>query len=390
MGHDPLVRKQGLVMEEFFQIQARDKQTHARQGVLTTAHGKIETPVFMPVGTAGTVKAMPHQFLEELEAAVILANTYHLYLRPGPETIHRQGGLHRFMSWDRPILTDSGGYQVYSHRGLRKISEEGVEFLSHLDGSSHLFTPEKAIQLQQTFGADIIMMFDDCTPYPVSESEARESMRRSMRWAQRCKEVHREQESVLFGIAQGSVFLDLRRESLDRLAEIDLPGLALGGFGVGEPKLLMYELVEQLNEFIPEGKPLYLMGIGTPLDLFYCVRQGIDMFDCVLPTRNARNGMLFTSMGPIRIKNARYRDDGEPLDPRCACFVCQRYTRSYLRHLYISGEIVSSILNTYHNLYFYLDLMTQIRRSIALDSLLKLEADFRERYAGSAEGSMVY
>ena len=376
--------------EDFFQIQARDRPTHARQGVLTTVHGKIETPVFMPVGTAATVKAMPHQFLEELEAAVILANTYHLYLRPGAETIHRQGGLHRFMSWDRAILTDSGGYQVYSHRALRKINEEGVEFQSHLDGSSHFFTPEKAIQLQQTFGADIIMMFDDCTPYPVGESEARESMRRSMRWAKRCEEVHRDQESALFGIAQGSVFLDLRRESLDRLAEIDLPGLALGGFGVGEPKLLMYELVEQLNDLMPEDKPRYLMGIGTPLDLFHGVRQGIDMFDCVLPTRNARNGMLFTSVGPIRIKNVRYRDDGEPLDPRCACWVCQRYTRSYLRHLYISGEIVSSILNTYHNLYFYLDLMNRIRQSIALNSLLQLEADFRERYAESAEGSMVY
>ncbi|MEE8349530.1 MAG: tRNA guanosine(34) transglycosylase Tgt [Acidobacteriota bacterium] len=376
--------------QEFFQIQARDKRTHARQGVLTTAHGKISTPVFMPVGTAGTVKAMPHQLLEELETAVVLANTYHLYLRPGSETIHRQGGLHRFMSWNRAILTDSGGYQVYSHQARCRINEEGVEFRSHLDGSSHFFTPEKAIQLQHTFGADIIMMFDDCTPYPVSESEARESMRRSMRWAIRCKKVHRDQESALFGIAQGSVFPDLRRESLDRLIEIDLPGLALGGFGVGESKLLMYELVERLNEFMPEEKPRYLMGIGTPLDLFHCVRQGIDMFDCVLPTRNARNGMLFTSVGPIRIKNSRYRDDGEPLDPDCACFVCQRYTRSYLRHLYISGEIVSSILNTYHNLYFYLDLMRRIRQSIELNSLMDLEENFRNRYTESTGESVIY
>ncbi len=375
---------------EFFEIQARDKQTQARQGVITTAHGQIETPVFMPVGTAGTVKAMPHQFLEELKADVILANTYHLYLRPGPETIQGQGGLHRFMSWDRAILTDSGGYQVFSHQALRKINEEGVEFKSHLDGSFHFFTPEKAIQLQQTFGADIIMTFDDCTPYPVSEPEAGESMRRSMRWAQRCKESHHSQEAALFGIAQGSVFIEQRKESLDRLVEIDFPGLALGGFGVGEPKLLMYELVEQLNEFMPEDKPRYLMGIGTPLDLFNCVRQGIDMFDCVLPTRNARNGMLFTSAGPVRIKNARYRDDQRPLDPGCACFVCQRYTRSYLRHLHVSGEMVSSILNTYHNLHFYLDLMSRIRQSIALDSLLKLEAEFGERYAESTEESMVY
>ena len=234
------------------------------------------------------------------------------------------------------------------------------------------------------------MMFDDCTPYPVGESEARESMRRSMRWAKRCEEVHRDQESALFGIAQGSVFLDLRRESLDRLAEIDLPGLALGGFGVGEPKLLMYELVEQLNDLMPEDKPRYLMGIGTPLDLFHGVPAG-DRYVRLCPAdAQCPQWDALHVCGPIRIKNARYRDDGEPLDPRCACWVCQRYTRSYLRHLYISGEIVSSILNTYHNLYFYLDLMNRIRQSIALNSLLQLEADFRERYAESAEGSMVY
>ena len=372
-----------VMSAKFFQIQARDKSTDARQGIVTTDHGQFETPVFMPVGTAGAVKAMPHQFLEDLKANVILANTYHLYLRPGLEVIKSHGGLHQFMSWDRTILTDSGGYQVYSQRDLCKINEEGVEFKSHLDGSSHFLTPEKAIQFQQAFGADVIMVLDDCTPYPASESEAKESMHRSMRWAKRCKEEHCNQKSALFGIVQGGGFLNLREESLARLVEIGFSGLALGGFGVGEPQSLMYQLIEQLNKRMPEEKPRYLMGIGTPLDLFYCVRQGIDMFDCVLPTRNARNGMLFTSRGPIRIKNSRYRDDQQALDPNCKCFVCQRYTRSYLRHLYVSGEITSHILNTYHNVHFYLNLMSKIRQSIALNSLLQLETDFRKRYAES-------
>ena len=367
-----------------FRVLARDKKTHARQGALQTGRGEIETPVFMPVGTAGTVKAMPQEFLEDLNIQLILANTYHLYLRPGEEVIESQGGLHRFMSWKRPILTDSGGYQVFSHQKLRKITEEGVQFQSHLDGSSHFFSPEQSIQFQQTLGSDIIMMFDECTPYPVSEREARESMLRSMRWAQRCKDVHNNPGQALFGILQGSVFFQLRQESLDRLCEIDFPGLALGGFSVGEPRLLMYELIERLENLMPQDKPRYVMGVGTPLDLLFCVKQGMDMFDCVLPTRNARNGTLFTSVGRIRIKNACYRHDEGPLDPHCECLVCKRYSRSYLRHLYVSGEIVSSILNTYHNLHFYLDLMGKIRQSIALNSLTELEGYFREQYAESA------
>ncbi|MDA2927158.1 tRNA guanosine(34) transglycosylase Tgt [Acidobacteria bacterium AH-259-G07] len=364
-----------------FQVLARDEKTDARSGVLQTPHGDIETPVFVPVGTAGTVKAMPHELLEKLDARIILANTYHLYLRPGQEVILGQGGLHRFMSWNRAILTDSGGYQVFSHQALRKITEEGVEFQSHLDGSYHFISPEKSIQIQQTLGSDIIMVFDECTPYPVTEREARESMRRSVRWAQRCKSAYQGGRQALFGIVQGSVFFELRKESLERLCEIDFAGLALGGFSVGEPKLLMYEMIEHLNGLMPGNKPRYLMGVGTPLDLLSCVKQGMDMFDCVLPTRNARNGTLFTSVGRISIKNARYRDDEGPLDPNCKCLVCRRYSRSYLRHLYISGEIVSSILNTYHNVFFYLDFMRKIRNSIALNSLSELEERFREQYA---------
>lgn len=368
-------------MSVSFQVLARDEKTHARSGVLQTPHGDIETPVFVPVGTAGTVKAMPHELLEKLDARIILANTYHLYLRPGQEVIRKHGGLHRFMSWNRVILTDSGGYQVFSHQALRKITEEGVEFQSHLDGSYHFISPEKSIEIQQTLGSDIIMVFDECTPYPVTEYQARESMRRSVRWAQRCKSAYQGGRQALFGIVQGSVFFELRKESLERLCEIDFAGLALGGFSVGEPKLLMYEMIEHLNGLMPGNKPRYLMGVGTPLDLLSCVKQGMDMFDCVLPTRNARNGTLFTSVGRISIKNARYRDDEGPLDPNCKCLVCRRYSRSYLRHLYISGEIVSSILNTYHNVFFYLDFMRKIRNSIALNSLSELEEHFREQYA---------
>ncbi len=338
----------------------------------------------MPVGTAGTVKALPHELLEQLNASIILCNTYHLYLRPGEQIINQFGGLHRFISWSRPILTDSGGFQVFSHQALRKISEEGVEFQSHLDGSYHFLSPERSIEIQRTLGSDIIMSFDECTPYPVTEREARESMLRSMRWAQRCRQalggVAQTESQALFGIVQGSMFLDLRKESLELLSELDLPGLALGGFSVGEPKLLMYEVVARLGDTMPPGKLRYLMGVGTPLDIIFSVRQGIDMFDCVLPTRNARNGMLFTSAGKVRIKNTRYSNDESPPDPDCACLVCRRYSRAYLRHLFISGEILSSVLNTYHNVYFYLQLMRQIRGSIRDNRLADLERKFQEQY----------
>ncbi len=363
-----------------FAITHCDQNTNARCGLLSTDRGTVETPVFMPVGTAGAVKAMPQQWLEDLGAGIILANTYHLYLRPGEDVIRQFSGLHRFMGWDRLILTDSGGYQVLSHEALRKLTEDGVEFRSHLDGSAHFFTPEKAIAVQQTLGSDIIMAFDDCTRYPVTCHEAAESMRRSMRWAERCRKVHEDGRQTLFGIVQGGVFPELRAESLERLREIGFTGYALGGLSVGEPKALMYEIVSRVAPSMPES-PRYVMGVGTPPDLIHCVKQGVDMFDCVLPTRNARNGTLYTSRGKISIKNARFRTDEGPLDPDCGCFVCRRYSRAYLRHLFVSGEITSSLFNTFHNLYFYLDLMGKLRQSIRLNSLLELERTFLQLYA---------
>lgn len=362
-----------------FTVTHRDAHSHARCGVLKTERGTVETPVFMPVGTAGAVKAMPQSWLEDLGAGIILANTYHLYLRPGEEVIRQFSGLHRFISWDRLILTDSGGYQVLSHEALRKLVEDGVEFRSHLDGSTHFFTPEKAIAIQQTLGSDIIMAFDDCTRYPVTPHEAGESMRRSMRWAQRCRKAHQDGAQTLFGIVQGGVFQELRAESLARLREIGFGGYALGGLSVGEPKALMYEVIANVAPTMPES-PRYVMGVGTPLDLIYCVKQGVDMFDCVLPTRNARNGTLYTSHGKISIKNARFRTDEGPLDPECGCFVCRRYSRAYLRHLFVSGEITASLFNTFHNLYFYLDLMAKLRQSIRLNLLLDFERAFLEFY----------
>jgi queuine tRNA-ribosyltransferase len=364
-----------------FTVTDQDSSTRARCGLLRTEHAIIETPVFMPVGTAATVKAMPHEWLEQLDAQIILANTYHLYLRPGEEVIAGFGGLHKFMSWHRALLTDSGGYQVLSHQALRNISEEGVQFRSHLDGSLHFLSPERAIKIQQTLGSDIVMAFDDCTPYPVAFNAAADSMRRSMRWAERCRRVHEDGQQALFGIVQGSVFDELRKESVERLGEIGFPGLALGGVSVGEPKLLMYEVIQRTSEYLP-ATPRYVMGVGTPVDLVFCVMQGIDMFDCVLPTRNARNGTLYTWQGKISIKNSCYREDHGPVDPECCCLVCQRYSRAYLRHLYVSNEMLSSILNTFHNLHFYLDLMAKLRESIRLNSLVEMERRLRERYTG--------
>lgn len=334
----------------------------------------------MPVGTAATVKAVNQSQLADLGAEIILANTYHLYLRPGVGIIRELGGLHRFMNWPRLILTDSGGYQVFSHRDLCRVSEEGVAFRSHLDGSRHFLRPEDSIRIQQQLGADIIMAFDECPPYPVSWEEARLSMERSMRWAERCRRVHSDAEQVLFGIVQGGVFPDLRKRSLEWIERIGFCGIAVGGFSVGEPSSLMFEQLQQLSGYLPEEKPHYVMGVGTPLDLLRCVELGMDMFDCVLPTRNARNGTLFTSRGRVRIKNARYRDDASPLDPECACWVCQNHSKAYLRHLFISGEILSSMLNSYHNLYFYLDLMRRIRESIALGRFPEFCSQFRDSY----------
>lgn len=364
-----------------FQVLQNDRGSAARLGLLKTARGEVQTPAFMPVGTAGTVKAVPQQMLEELGAEMILANTYHLYLRPGADIVKGFGGLHRFISWPRPILTDSGGFQVYSHQALNQIDEEGVSFRSHLDGSYHSWTPEKAIAVQEALGADVIMVLDDCTPYPVSESEARDSMLRSMRWARRSQAALTRNDQVLFGIVQGSVFPELRVESLTKILEMNFSGVAVGGFSVGEPKALMHEVLSSLETLLPDDRPHYLMGVGTPLDLVRCVRQGYDMFDCVLPTRNARNGTLFTRGGKIRIKNSRYRDDRNPIDQECECMVCRRYSRAYLRHLFVSGEILSSILNTHHNLFYYSSLMRQIREAISLGSLHRLEAEVASGYA---------
>jgi queuine tRNA-ribosyltransferase len=349
-----------------FEILKTDPVTKARAGLLHTPHGIIETPVFMPVGTAGTVKAMTQQMLEDLGARIILGNTYHLYLRPGHELIRNLGGLHKFMSWDRAILTDSGGFQVFSLSKLRRIEEQGVTFRSHLDGSEHFFTPESAVQIQNALGSDIQMQLDECTAYPASHEEARHSMQLSARWAERAKAgwLSAPSPGTLFPIVQGSMYPDLRRESAERLVALDLPGYAIGGLSVGEPRPLTFDMVAATEPHLPLEKPRYVMGVGMPDELAEYVALGVDMMDCVLPTRNARNGTLFTSQGRVNIRNTQYASDPGPLDPNCSCPVCQRYSRAYLRHLFQAGELLSGILNTCHNLHFYLDRMRSIRHAI--------------------------
>ena len=354
-----------------FEVLHKDSGTNARRGVLHTRHGDVQTPVFMPVGTAGAVKALPLESLESLDARIILANTYHLFLRPGHERIEKLGGLHRFMSWNGAVLTDSGGFQVFSHRELCRISEEGVEFRSHLDGSKNFISPEKAIDIQRSLGSDIAMVFDDCTPYPCGYTDAESSMELSMRWAARCRQhwsYNDDGTHGLFGIVQGGVYPDLRKRSAEALAEMDFPGTAIGGLSVGEPKDLMGEIMESTLPLLPWDRPRYLMGVGTPEDLIRGIAMGVDMFDCVLPTRNARNGSLFTSQGRILIKNAAYAEDQGPLDPECSCPTCRRFSRAYLRHLFMAGEYVSAFYNTVHNLTFYLDMMRKIREAIELDN----------------------
>jgi queuine tRNA-ribosyltransferase len=354
----------------------------ARLGTLTTPHGVVETPAFMPVGTQGSVKATLHRDLEGIGAAIILGNTYHLFLRPGDERIARHGGLHAFIGWDRPILTDSGGYQVFSLAERRVIREEGAEFQSHLDGSRHLLTPERATDIQARLGSDIQMVFDECLAYPATRDDAARSMERSVRWAARCRarlEALRgdapppevavtNQGQAQFGIVQGGVFQDLRDASAAATVAIGFEGYAIGGLSVGEPVDVMYSVAEATAARLPVNQPRYLMGAGTPQDLVECVARGIDMFDCVMPTRHARNGQLFTSQGRLNIKNARYADDLSPLDPECGCYTCARHSRAYLRHLYVAGEISAAALNTLHNLTFYLDTMQRIRDAIAFRS----------------------
>jgi queuine tRNA-ribosyltransferase len=352
-----------------FELLTEDSNTRARRGRLHTAHGVVETPVFMPVGTQATVKSMTPEQLRELEVEILLCNSYHLLLRPGPETVSGLGGLHRFMGWDRPILTDSGGYQVFSLSALREIGDDGVRFQSHLDGATYFLSPEGAVDIQASLGSDIMMALDDCLAYPASRHETEKSMKRTMVWAQRCRAHFRSLErprQALFGIVQGGVFPDLRRASADELVHMDFPGYAIGGLAVGEPKPLMYEVIERVGPNLPRDKPRYLMGVGTPADLVEAVALGIDMFDCVMPTRHARNGWLFTREGHIVIKHAKYKEDPEPIDSSCGCVVCRTYSRAYLRHLFVANEILSSVLNTIHNLFFYIDTVRKMRQFIEL------------------------
>lgn len=341
----------------------------ARVGRLLTPHGEVETPVFMPVGTLGAIKGLPHDALEELGAEIILANTYHLYLRPGAEQIRQLGGLHRFMSWPHAVLTDSGGFQVFSLNELRQVSEEGVRFRSHLDGSSHFFTPESATENQIALGADIIMAFDECTEHPAGRQRSRDSMELTLRWAERCKrhfDSHGSSVQALFGIVQGGMYPELRRESAERTVALDFAGYALGGLSVGEPRALTQQVLESTLPHLPAGKPRYVMGVGTPEEIVDYALMGVDMMDCVLPTRAARHGLLYTSQGKLSIKNAAYAKDEGPPDPNCRCRVCRRYSRAYLRHLYMSGEMLAQSLNSLHNLAYYLDTMRAVRHSIRL------------------------
>lgn len=357
------------------------KQSGARLGKIYTPHGVIDTPIFMPVGTQATVKAMSPEELKSMDSRIILSNTYHLYLRPGHELIKKAGGLHRFMNWDRAILTDSGGFQVFSLGDLRKIKEEGVEFRSHLDGAKHFISPEKAIEIQNALGADIIMSFDECAPYPADRNYVKKSLERTTRWAKRGLNAHqRKEEQALFGIIQGGMYGDLRYESAMQLIEMDFPGYSIGGLSVGEPKELMYSVLEGLTPIMPKDKPRYLMGVGSPDDLIEGVIRGVDMFDCVLPTRIARNGTAMTSVGKIVVRNATYQEDFTPLDPNCSCYACKNYSRAYIRHLVKANEIMASRLITMHNLHFLLDLMSQIRQAIAEDRLLDFRRAFFESY----------
>lgn len=376
-----------------FQLLARDGS--ARRGRLTTPHGEIDTPAFMPVGTQGVVKAMTPRDLEEVGASIVLGNTYHLFLRPGADLIARRGGLHRFMGWSRPILTDSGGYQVFSLAERRTITESGVQFRSHLDGSAHLLTPERAVDIQAQLGSDIAMVLDECPALPSTRAEIERSLTLTARWAQRgrdrmlglradaaevCLTVTNPGQAQ-FGIVQGGTFADLRAQSVELTLEVGFEGYAIGGLSVGEPNDEMHRIVESTTPLLPEDRPRYLMGVGTPLDLLESVARGVDMFDCVMPTRNARNGQLFTSEGPVNIKNARYAEDDGPVDSACGCYTCRHFSRAYLRHLFLAGEMTGGALNTLHNLHFYLDTMERIRKAISFGRFELFRQEFRQTFA---------
>ena len=378
-----------------FDLLKTDDRTRARRGIVHTPHGDIQTPIFMPVGTAATVKAMRPEQVEEMGAQIILSNTYHLYLRPGHDIVREAGGLHKFMNWNRPILTDSGGFQVFSLGKMRKITEEGVKFQSHIDGSRHMLSPEKSIEVQHSLGSDIMMAFDECAPYPADRDYVKRSFERTTRWLERCKAYHEEYcernggesqtlgEGVnqsLFGIMQGGVYKDMRRESAAQIVEMDLPGYSIGGLSVGEPKEIMYDVMDDCVELLPKNKPRYLMGVGSPDCLFEGVERGIDMFDCVLPTRIARHGLAMTSQGRVNIKNAKYERDFTPLDPNCDCYVCRNYSRAYLRHLFKCDEILSAMLMTTHNLHFLIRTMENIRQAIDEDRFSEYKKEFFDAY----------
>lgn len=352
-----------------FEILKKDNFSKARLGKIVTGHGAVNTPAFFPVGTQGTVKSLTPEELVEIGVEGILGNTYHLYLRPGHETIGRLGGLHRFIHWERPILTDSGGYQIFSLAKLRKISEDGVNFQSHIDGAEHFLTPEKAVDIQRTLGSDIAMVLDECVPYPSPYEYVRASTGLTTRWAEKCLNERRSDDPALFGIVQGGMYQELREQSARDLTQMDFQGYAIGGLSVGEPKSIMQDVLERTAPLLPESRPRYLMGVGTPEDILHATLQGIDLFDCVLPTRNARNGMLFTPRGKISIKQAQYAEDPWPIDEACQCYTCLNYSKAYLRHLYLANEILSSRLNTIHNIYYYMGWMKRIRKAIQEESL---------------------
>jgi len=363
-----------------FELIKTCKQSGARLGVLHTPHGDIPTPIYMPVGTQATVKAMTPHEMESLGTKIMLSNTYHLHLRPGEDIVAEAGGLHKFMSWDHPILTDSGGFQVFSLAGLRKITEEGAAFRSHLDGGKRFISPEKSMDIQQALGADIAMAFDVCSPYPCDHKTAEEAMHRTHRWAERCKKHHTRQDQALFGIIQGAFYDDLRIESAKVLTDMDFPGYGIGGLSVGEPKPIMYDMLEKIEPYMPKHKPRYLMGVGTPDCFLEGVLRGVDMFDCVLATRIARNGTVFTRNGRLVVRNAAYAHDFEPLEEGCDCYACKNFSRAYIRHLIKAEEITGARLTSIHNLRFLIRMMEEIRQAIMEDRFLDYRKEFYDRY----------
>ncbi|MDD5822828.1 MAG: tRNA guanosine(34) transglycosylase Tgt [Firmicutes bacterium] len=369
-----------------FELLHKDSRTKARRGRITTKHGVIETPVFMPVGTQATVKAMKPEDVANTGAQIILGNTYHLYLKPGHDIVKEAGGLHKFMNWNQSILTDSGGFQVFSLGKFRKITEEGVMFKSYIDGSKHMMRPEDSIEIQTALGSDIIMAFDECVPYPADYRYTKDSLYRTTRWLERCIKAHHNTENQsLFGIMQGGMYKDLRKLSAEQIVEFDLPGYAIGGLSVGEPKDIMVEVLDDCVDHLPEHKPRYLMGVGTPDYLFEAVERGVDMFDCVLPTRLARHGVAMTSHGDISIKNSRFQRDYTALDPECDCYTCRNYSRAYLRHLFKSDEILSSMLLSEHNIHFLVNTMAKMRQAIEEDRFLEYKREFYSKYGGKCE-----